>query len=262
MNDDSDSDLDEIAVRSAREAMPSTSPLSLAPSMNGSKKPTYSRHASPSPVRRPSLCVTCSCQPSVTLETQMGQTELSANVYCRRPQASSPPLAPKAAPLPPTAPVAAIAPALAPAGAASADDASTKELVEMVAAMQTEIKALRDLLAEQPTVGQFEKLQQQLRMQNTEMGNMREKMDKMQQQINSMSGRSNGVSIMKNEAVVVSAEVLPLHRITGNKEPQVFFFPLCSAFVLCLELAIALFHSLLSFHPQTGECDKSLSAGS
>lgn len=64
VNDDSDSDLDDIAVRGAREAMPSTSPLSLAPSMNGSKKPTYSRHASPSPVRRPSLCVTFPCDPA------------------------------------------------------------------------------------------------------------------------------------------------------------------------------------------------------
>ena len=127
--------------------------------------------------------------------------------------------------MPPIAPIAAIAPAIAPPGAASSDDASTKELVEMVAAMRTEIKALREQLAEQPTVGQFEKLQQQLRMQNTEMGNMREKMDKMQQQINSMSGRSNGVSSMKNEAVVVSAEVVPFHIVTGNKEPQVFLCP-------------------------------------
>lgn len=48
--DDSDSDLDDIAARGARDAMPSTSPLSLAPAMNGTKKKTYSRHASPAPV--------------------------------------------------------------------------------------------------------------------------------------------------------------------------------------------------------------------
>lgn len=57
VKDDSDSDLDDIAVRRARDAMPSTSPLSLAPALNGSKKKTYSRHASPSPVYRPSHCV-------------------------------------------------------------------------------------------------------------------------------------------------------------------------------------------------------------
>jgi hypothetical protein len=51
VKDDSDSDLDDIAARGARDAMPSTSPLSLAPTMNGiSKKKTYGRHASPSPV--------------------------------------------------------------------------------------------------------------------------------------------------------------------------------------------------------------------
>ena len=49
-NDDSDSDLDDIAARGARDAMPSTSPLSLAPAMNGTKKKTYSRHASPARV--------------------------------------------------------------------------------------------------------------------------------------------------------------------------------------------------------------------
>ena len=175
---------------------------------------------------------------------------MSANLHCCRPQASSPPLAPKAAPLPPIAPVAAITPAVAPAGAAFADEASTKQLIEMVAAMQTEIKALREQLAEQPTVGQFEKLQQQLRVQNTEMGNMRDMMDKMQQQINSMSGRANGVSSMKNEAVVVSAEVVPLHSVTGNKEPQVFLCPCALPLFLCLELAIALFHSLLACDPR------------
>jgi hypothetical protein len=158
---------------------------------------------------------------------------MSANLHCCRPQAGSPPLAPKAAPLPPIAPVAAITPAVAPAGAASADEASTKELVEMVAAMQTEIKALREQLAEQPTLGQFEKLQQQLRIQNTEMGNMRDMMDTMQQRINSMSGRSNGVSSMKNEAVIVSAEVVPLHSVTGNKEPQVFLCP-CALLLFCV----------------------------
>jgi hypothetical protein len=49
VKDDSDSDLDEIVARGARDAMPNTSPLSLAP-MNGSKNKTYSRHASPVPV--------------------------------------------------------------------------------------------------------------------------------------------------------------------------------------------------------------------
>jgi len=49
-NDDSDSDLDDIAARGARDAMPSTSPLSLAPAMNGTKEKNYSRHASPARV--------------------------------------------------------------------------------------------------------------------------------------------------------------------------------------------------------------------
>ena len=71
-------------------------------------------------------------------------------------------------------------------------------------------------LEEQPTAGQVEKLQQQLRMQHQEMGSMREKMDKMQQQIDSMSGRSSEIASMKQGSTVVSAEVLPLHSLTGN----------------------------------------------
>ena len=47
--DESDSDLDDIAARAARDAMPSTSPLSLAPAANGVKKKTYSRHGAASP---------------------------------------------------------------------------------------------------------------------------------------------------------------------------------------------------------------------
>ena len=105
---------------------------------------------------------------------------------------------------------------MAPADALPADNAGMKDLVDMVAAMQKEIKALREQLEEQPTAGQVEKLQQQLRMQHQEMGSMREKMDKMQQQIDSMSGRSSEIASMKQGSTVVSAEVLPLHSLTGN----------------------------------------------
>jgi len=186
-NDDSDSDLDDIAARGARDAMPSTSPLSLAPAMNGAKKKTYSRHASPA--------------------------------------RASPPKSPKAAPLPPTAPPVAV------------EDAGSKALLEMVTALQKEVAGLREQLQEQPSVGQVDKLQQQLRDQKSEMSALRSRMDMMQRQLGEMLSRPNqpppptasnsspqmqlsqrgGIGSMNTSNAVVSAEVLPLHSMTANQ---------------------------------------------
>ena len=62
-------------------------------------------------------------------------------------------------------------------------DDSAKALMELVASLQKEIAGLREEMKEQPTVGQFEKLQQQLREQKAEMASMRSSIEALQRQM-------------------------------------------------------------------------------
>ena len=69
---------------------------------------------------------------------------------------------------------------------APSDESATKALVDLVASLQKEVKGLRDEMKDQPTVGQYEKLQHQLREQKAEMANMRTNIEAMQRQMGQM----------------------------------------------------------------------------
>lgn len=69
------------------------------------------------------------------------------------------------------------------------DDSASKALLEMVAALQKEMVGLREQMQDQPTVGQVDKLQQQLRDQKSEMSAMRSNVDMIQRQMGEMASR-------------------------------------------------------------------------
>jgi len=66
------------------------------------------------------------------------------------------------------------------------DESSTKALMDLVASLQKEVAGLREEMKDQPTVGQFEKLQHQLREQKAEIANMRTDIEAMQRKMGQM----------------------------------------------------------------------------
>ena len=137
--------------------------------------------------------------------------------------------------LPPTAP-----------SASQPDDATVEAFTKLLAQQQKEIVSLREQLQEKPTIGQVEKLQQQLREQKSEILNLRIDMEKMHLHMQDMasliasnppsktretepiamdnSSSRRGLGELDISKAKVSAEVVPLQNVNAGSLATVCMF--------------------------------------